>query len=642
MSNRYLTKSRFKLALECPAKLYYTGKPEYANTHDTDEFLKALAEGGYQVGELAKLYHPGGTQIDGINHQDALDRTGELLSQENVTLFEAAFQYAGCFIRVDVFEKIGDQINLIEVKAKSYRSSEEFYKARGGIDGTWKPYLWDVAFQTWLLRQVFPKNSITPYLMLADKNRTSTVDGLNQLFRITKNDRGRLEVIVKDDLSIAELGDEILTKLDVNTAVELILSDNDKPGKNARSDELLPFEDRISQFTDYYSKDERYPVPIGKQCKSCEFCNKYEPEKLSGFDECWSNAPGDTYNPNAPHIFSVWNYRKSDELIKAGIYTITDLYSTPDHFKNLNDRQQLQVQRTAERDNAEWVNDKLSGEIAEWKYPLHFIDFETCTVAVPFYSGYRPYEQIAFQFSCHTINEDSQIDHDEWILAEPGIFPNFEFVKELKRILDQDEGTIFRYAHHENTVLRQVQNQMEEQDPDQYWEWIEWIDTITQWEDENKGRHTGDRNMVDLWSILKKHYYHPSMGGSNSIKAVLPAIFQTSQPIKDRYSEPLGFGTNLRSMTLWQKDPDSGIVQDPYKLLPDKFQELNLGLDELVLEDGQISDGAAAAVAFAKMQFTEMSEGERAALKDSLLQYCELDTLAMVMIYQHWKDLVHG
>ena len=26
---RYLTKSRFKLALECPTKLYYTGKPEY-------------------------------------------------------------------------------------------------------------------------------------------------------------------------------------------------------------------------------------------------------------------------------------------------------------------------------------------------------------------------------------------------------------------------------------------------------------------------------------------------------------------------------------------------------------------------------------------------------------------------------------
>ena len=52
-SPRYLTKSRFKLALECPTKLYYTGKPEYANTNNENEFLAMLADGGFQVGELA-------------------------------------------------------------------------------------------------------------------------------------------------------------------------------------------------------------------------------------------------------------------------------------------------------------------------------------------------------------------------------------------------------------------------------------------------------------------------------------------------------------------------------------------------------------------------------------------------------------
>jgi len=32
MSKRYLTKSRFKLAVECPTKLYYAGKEnEYKN-----------------------------------------------------------------------------------------------------------------------------------------------------------------------------------------------------------------------------------------------------------------------------------------------------------------------------------------------------------------------------------------------------------------------------------------------------------------------------------------------------------------------------------------------------------------------------------------------------------------------------------
>ena len=35
--------------------MFYTGKPEYANTNSDDEFLAMLADGGFQVGELAKL-----------------------------------------------------------------------------------------------------------------------------------------------------------------------------------------------------------------------------------------------------------------------------------------------------------------------------------------------------------------------------------------------------------------------------------------------------------------------------------------------------------------------------------------------------------------------------------------------------------
>jgi len=41
-------------------------------------------------------------------------------------------------------------------------------------------------------------------------------------------------------------------------------------------------------------------------------------------------------------------------------------------------------------------------------------------------------------------------------------------------------------------------------------------------------------------------------------------------------------------------------------------------------------------VAYAKMQFTKMSETERQNIIKALLRYCEMDTLAMVMIYEHW------
>jgi len=69
---KYLTKSKFKLAAECPTKLFYTGKTEYANTSLDNPFLEALAEGGFQVGELAKLYYPGGHNIDTLNYDEAL------------------------------------------------------------------------------------------------------------------------------------------------------------------------------------------------------------------------------------------------------------------------------------------------------------------------------------------------------------------------------------------------------------------------------------------------------------------------------------------------------------------------------------------------------------------------------------------
>jgi hypothetical protein len=77
---RYLTKSRFKLAVECPTKLFYTGKPKvYRDTKQEDSFLQMLAEGGYQVGELAKCQFPEGVEVKATDHQSALAQTALLL-----------------------------------------------------------------------------------------------------------------------------------------------------------------------------------------------------------------------------------------------------------------------------------------------------------------------------------------------------------------------------------------------------------------------------------------------------------------------------------------------------------------------------------------------------------------------------------
>ena len=41
---------------------------------------------------------------------------------------------------------------------------------------------------------------------------------------------------------------------------------------------------------------------------------------------------------------------------------------------------------------------------------------------------------------------------------------------------------------------------------------------------------------------------------------------------------------------------------------------------------------------YSKMQFAETSEVERKALTSALLKYCELDTFAMVLLYEFFKD----
>lgn len=76
------TKSKFKLALECPTKLYYIDKPQYANQQKNNSFLKALAEGGYQVEALARCYYPEGILVEANAKESALEMTKRLLKSE--------------------------------------------------------------------------------------------------------------------------------------------------------------------------------------------------------------------------------------------------------------------------------------------------------------------------------------------------------------------------------------------------------------------------------------------------------------------------------------------------------------------------------------------------------------------------------
>lgn len=655
---KYLTKSRFKLALECPTKLYYTSLPEdYANSRIDDPFLEALAKGGFQVGELAKCYYPNGHDIKELDYETSFARTNELLKQDNVVIFEAAIKYKNLFIRVDILEKLGNKINLIEVKSKSCNpntfeqelwNSRALKKGEHQLKGDWKSYIYDLAFQGFVTKNAFPEWNIHHYLMCADKTKVASVDGLNQKFVLQGEGRNS-RAVINGDVSPEGLGEIILHKLDCDEVVSIIHNEEEMSERF----EGLGFEGAIWKFANAYGSGEKIVSPVSSKCKSCEFRSQEEDRK-SGFNECWKLEHGMTEEEmKKPFVFDVWNYRGSQKALENGKHLmeeldLNDFSANPKEDGTLSqgERQWLQVEKVIENDKSTYIDlDGLEREMESFTYPLHMIDFETCMVAIPFNKGQRPYEQIAFQFSHHIIHEDGSIEHaNEYINSTPGFHPNFEFVRELKSALGE-KGTIFRYSNHENTVLCQIRQQILNSDIEDKDDLVSFIETITNKKDGKKFLWEGDRNMVDLCEMVKKYYYSPYTNGSNSIKYVLPAILNESEYIQQKYSVPI-YGSKIKSKNFdshtWISKDKNGEIISPYKTLPPVFDKYDYDQLELVMSDSDIANGGAALTAYAMMQFTQMSDQERDKVRTALLRYCELDTFAMVMIWEHWKNLLEN
>ncbi|GAA4314625.1 hypothetical protein GCM10023115_28180 [Pontixanthobacter gangjinensis] len=652
MSQRLLTKSRFKLALECPNKLYYTRKSEYANQQLEDPFLEALAHGGFQVEELARLEYPEGELIENNDwdYNLLVEQTEVLLERDNVVIFEAAFRYQNLFIRTDILVKTGNNIKLIEVKAKSFDPDDEYLLIgkRGGLVSGWKPYLFDVAFQRYVIHKCHPEWNIKSYLKLADKSKVAKIDGLNQLFRITKQANNRTGIIRKVD-SLEETGGTVLGDIKIDEIVNGI-----EAGKY-RIYEDLCFEESIKLFSDYYQRDQYLGWPVSWACKSCEFKTTPEQEAeglKSGFKECFQKQLG--WKPDdfkKPTSFEIWNFRRGSRLFEEGKIHMDlldeediGLKENPKKFSGSH-RQWTQIEKSRNRDYSAIIfKEELKREMDTWKFPLNFIDFETSMSALPFNKGKRPYEQIAFQFSHHTVSADGTIEHaSEYINFEPGKFPNFEFVRELKKALSQNSGSIFRYSNHENSVLNQIYQQLCDSNETDKEELKTFIRSITKASGSIAENWIGERNMIDLCEVIKDYYYNLHMGGSNSIKTVLPAALKTSKLLQEKYSKPISeigmSSNNFQEDHSWLQIKN-GEIQSPYKSLPPLFEDWDEEqLDATVSEMGSIADGGAALTAYGKLQYTDMPEEERLEIKNSLLKYCELDTLAMVMIYEHLREL---
>ncbi|MEX1013798.1 MAG: DUF2779 domain-containing protein [Candidatus Paceibacterota bacterium] len=259
--------------------------------------------------------------------------------------------------------------------------------------------------------------------------------------------------------------------------------------------------------------------------------------------------------------YSIYNLiapgaKRIRDLEDAEIEKIEDI---PYDFK-LTPKQLAQVKATKE-DRRIINEDLIETFLDSLEYPLYFLDYETAMSVVPLYDGTRPYQQIPFQYSLHTVEEaDSEPVHTEYLHVKSSN-PVPELLKSLKNDIGPKGSVIVWYKHFET--------KRNEEMGDAFPEYKEFLDDIN------------DR-VVDLMEPFNNGWFvDKDFMGSASIKNVLPV------------------------------------------LAPDlSYKKLN------------VQEGGAAQRLWMSEIFREEDNQDKEELIKNLIEYCKLDTYAMVRIWQ--------
>ena len=292
---------------------------------------------------------------------------------------------------------------------------------------------------------------------------------------------------------------------------------------------------------------------------------------------------------NKPYLCSFWKYCTRDlpEHSVFDVYGGTPDSKGPDRFffdkklkhyqagrvsyEQLADQplgriQRLQVEQKPyiDRDGIRRFLDKLS-------YPLYFLDFETMQDLIPQYEGTHPSMQITFQYSLHVKRSaDAPYEHYEYLAPSDGSDPRRPLAEQLCKDIPMGVCTTAYNKGFECGRLKELAVAF----PDLAEHLLDIADHI-----------------VDLIDPFRAgHYYLPAMGGSFSIKKVLPALFPNDDKL------------NYEKLT------------------------------------GSVKNGTEAMTIFP--QIKDMPPAEAAAARKSLLEYCQLDTWAMVKVWEKLKEII--
>lgn len=640
---RYLTKSRFKSAIECVSKLRYYDDAEYDNAKSENEFLLALAEGGHQVGALATSLFANGVEVTSDGHEAQVAATLELLKRDEVAIFEASVMVGRLFIRIDLLHKQGDQLRMYEVKAKSFDSTggSKILGAKGQILAEFKPYLYDVAFQRHVLREAFPTMSVESFLVMPDKSKKTSQRHLTQKLQLTKNGR-KVKVTVDPILSDGNAAREILHILPVDTFLDVLVTES-----VGVSGEDVSFLEALDKFV--AALNDPPPPHPSSECRRCEFrLTQPATNMKDGRIACWSahfDIPPAELSSTVFDLYGL-SSKRTEAIVESGRVKLSQLEQGDVELKEeparitQSQRQWLQcIEAQGEGGDDEPFIKKaeLASKLAELQYPLHFIDFETARSPLPYQPNQHPYELVLFQFSHHVVTHDGALAHTtEHLDVDSAASPSLSTLRALKQALSIDNGSVLHWWDYERTVLGEMKKQIsqlsESEAPDRV-ELLDFIDSLVE----------SDR-LVDLGrKIVHETVFMPGTGGSSSIKRFLPALLNFSARVATKYEKPIyGASPGISSKNFinqtWVRRDANGRVLDPYDLLGERFEDADLQRADLENDDDVITNGGAAMIAYGLLQSGSLDGAGEERLKKQLLRYCELDTLAMVLAWEGLCD----
>jgi len=239
-------------------------------------------------------------------------------------------------------------------------------------------------------------------------------------------------------------------------------------------------------------------------------------------------------------------------LEDQGIYSMSKI---PEEIEITGKKANTQIKATKRKriiitaENIQKFLDKL-------EYPLYFLDYESFKKTIPPYDGTRPYQQLVFQYSVHTLESpDAELNHAMYLHTE-----NSNPSKPLTESLMKAIGPVGSIIVWHKTFERDRNIEMGEQSRE----------FSTFYEDINE-------RMVDLELPFQKDWYvKKEFKGSSSIKAVLPAL------IPELSYKDLEIQDGLTTGRIWAEILLDGQHQSERKKLFEEMRKYNT-LDTLAM-----------------------------------------------------------